>query len=511
MAAFSTIEALENLVTSIPTWSTRLDELNSQIAQRQRELAHLTDTQPSVAISVRNKGSTESLRPQDGAGLADTDRAYEAEPRHAEVIAEVDSDKPDDEDATPESPMAPESPANKADLPAPKQTLPQIKSRVLRRRKTASMDSRASQTPKYRTRSMIIVYYDSAVQEAFEELVRFVSSSRNTMRKGKMAMRMEEMRRVAELETEEEEAEDERKNESVDRDNLMAKLGQSYLRTRSMGIADDTSSPVKTSEPTPDRPLIDTSDPALQSALEIDDEPEELDEIPAKLEFVTARNRVVLPAKPDSTVIPTSISMMRGSRRDNKNRATLDIFDELDKSLEWCQSQCEHAAHQFLRDGDCSREIRKIKQRFSEVVERAQKEVDETKHVAIVKSVASSKIQTAAQPASTSTSTSASISPPATSSGQDSPPSITAAQAGRGRSLRSIEVRRRLNTPTKSETSVSRAEATTAAAPVSAPSSTPPATLLNATDMLEVDDEEDGDSDDVNFPTPLVYKRARDL
>jgi hypothetical protein len=47
---------------------------------------------------------------------------------------------------------------------------------------------------------MIIVYYDSAVQSAFEELVKFVSGSRNAMRKGRMAARMAEMRRAAEME-----------------------------------------------------------------------------------------------------------------------------------------------------------------------------------------------------------------------------------------------------------------------------------------------------------------------
>ena len=47
---------------------------------------------------------------------------------------------------------------------------------------------------------MIIVYYDSAVQTAFEDLVKFVSGSRNSMRKGKMAAKMAEMKRAAELE-----------------------------------------------------------------------------------------------------------------------------------------------------------------------------------------------------------------------------------------------------------------------------------------------------------------------
>jgi len=37
---------------------------------------------------------------------------------------------------------------------------------------------------------MIIVYYDSAVQMTFEDLVKLVSGSRNAMWKGKMAAKM---------------------------------------------------------------------------------------------------------------------------------------------------------------------------------------------------------------------------------------------------------------------------------------------------------------------------------
>jgi ethanolamine transporter EutH len=55
---------------------------------------------------------------------------------------------------------------------------------------------------------MIIVHYDITVQTALEDLVKFVSGSRNVMRKGmmagkmagKMAAQMAEMRRAAKLE-----------------------------------------------------------------------------------------------------------------------------------------------------------------------------------------------------------------------------------------------------------------------------------------------------------------------
>ncbi|KAI9829881.1 MAG: hypothetical protein M1826_005303 [Phylliscum demangeonii] len=61
-----------------------------------------------------------------------------------------------------------------------------------RKRKTESIASNMEPT-KYRTRSMIIVYYDSAVQEAFEAVVRNVSTARNLLRKGRMAAKMKQV------------------------------------------------------------------------------------------------------------------------------------------------------------------------------------------------------------------------------------------------------------------------------------------------------------------------------
>jgi len=51
------------------------------------------------------------------------------------------------------------------------------------------------------------------------------------------------------------------------------------------------------------------------------------------------------------------------------------IYDELDKSLEWCQSTCEGAAHRFLRDGECYSEIAGVKKRLEELVVQVKKEV----------------------------------------------------------------------------------------------------------------------------------------
>ncbi|KAL2168226.1 hypothetical protein VTG60DRAFT_285 [Thermothelomyces hinnuleus] len=60
---------------------------------------------------------------------------------------------------------------------------------------------------------------------------------------------------------------------------------------------------------------------------------------------------------------------------DGKDAAP-DVYDELDKGLEYVQSMCEHAAHQFLRDGECGEEVANIKRRLAETKELADKEME---------------------------------------------------------------------------------------------------------------------------------------
>ncbi|TVY90097.1 hypothetical protein LAWI1_G005858 [Lachnellula willkommii] len=356
-ASFSTLDALITLCTSVPEWNGRLDELNGQIALRQIELARLEEHERPATRSLKNKGSTESLRPKDAdenpfSSQDDTDEIQMSPfqspspntPQDGFLPARRTSSSRRGARAlvTPPPPKANSNPrpsptalSRQSSQPAPP-TQPRA---VLRKRKTDSLASGESNTPKYRTRSMIIVYYDSAVQTAFEELVKFVSASRNAMRKGKMAAKMGEMRKKAELELEAEEEEDDEEeggkglNDMLNGGNLMApgknaRAGEAaitklnYVSTRQMG---------------PPR-------------------------------FTTQ-----LPENLGSTL---SVGMMRGYRRGS---GVLDIFDELDKGLEWCQSQCEHAAHQFLRDGECGAEITKIKKKLIEVKTAAEKEVERMK------------------------------------------------------------------------------------------------------------------------------------
>lgn len=285
------MDALKNLNSNIPDWLSRLDDLSGQIDQRQAELAAVAspDAKNSDTRSLRNKGSTESLKPKDDPPL---------------VFAEAPEDDiiPEDTPVTnlPSTPTAkPSNPhqSNESTPDAIKQSQEAFKAARARARaqarkkpKSPSMMSNEEATPTYRTRTMIIVYYDSYVQGFFDELVRFISSSRNLMRKAKMAARVAQIKKLAEVEV---------PQDGTDGEDDLPSLR--YMSSRRLG-------PMSISRP-------------------------------------GARNQP-------------------------------DVYDNLDKGLEFVQSMCEHGAHQFLRDGDCNDEISKAQKRLAEVLAMAAKEMD---------------------------------------------------------------------------------------------------------------------------------------
>jgi hypothetical protein len=190
---------------------------------------------------------------------------------------------------------------------------------------------------------MIIVYYDSAVQQAFEELVKFVSGSRNAMRKGKMAARMAEMRRAAEQEVE--------ADGESDGDDGFHKLSNLLSR-------DKVSSPLK--EIPSDE--LEGGIPLSESVLGMP-------------RFTSSRLLGLSDdLKPDTLRNALNTNVLRRTTNEKP-----DIFEQIDKALEWCQGHCEHAAHKFLREGECSAEIDNIKNKLSQVRESAEKEVQRRK------------------------------------------------------------------------------------------------------------------------------------
>ena len=138
------MDALNDLDNNLPNWLKSLDDLSGQINQRQAELAAMDVTDKhSHMRSLQNKSSQESLKP------ADDDPSF---------------------------------------IHAPDGTL------------NAALSAEA-RTTVYRTRSMNTVYYDSYIQGFFDELVRFISSHRNRLRKAKMAARVGQIKNRAEIGT----------------------------------------------------------------------------------------------------------------------------------------------------------------------------------------------------------------------------------------------------------------------------------------------------------------------
>ncbi|KAI9782984.1 MAG: hypothetical protein M1816_001644 [Peltula sp. TS41687] len=236
----SLTHALTYITDNVPNWIARLDDLTQQIICRHSELTQLSARQ----LKPKN-GSTESLRPRTN--VEGETPVLAAEPSTA-LVAGM------------------------------RQQRQQVHAQMRRKRKPDTIASNAEPT-KYRTRSMIIVYYDSAVQDAFEAIVREIGTARNNIRKGRMAARMKQMTSI------------------------------------------------------PDEDF-----------------------------------------GADGGALKAKLAFTRSSRSRGGEGKT--VYDTIDQALEVSQSLCEHGAHQFLRDGDCSTEISGIKSRLDEVTALAKVETE---------------------------------------------------------------------------------------------------------------------------------------
>lgn len=271
-------DCLRQIEESCPQWIARLDDLTQQILRRHSELREL-----SVRQLKKKTGSTESLIPRPN---------------------EADGDA---------------APANVTAEPAPISPNHYHHHQHLGRRKRKTETISSSMEPsKFRTRSMIIVYYDSAVQEAFESLVRNISSARNNLRKGRMALKMKQ------------------------------------ITAMSMADDDDDEDGVV---PWAQSDTANGATPIIS---------------PRMLFARTPRSRSGGTAAGRMFGVAGGGMGSRGGDSGDKNNTPMDTMDQL---LESAQSLSEHGAHQFLRDGDCSTEITGIKSRLAEAAEIAKREI----------------------------------------------------------------------------------------------------------------------------------------
>lgn len=160
-ALMDALASFTHLAENLPLWLTKLEALSAQVAEQHAKFSKLTAA-TEVKLARQKTGSTESLRP-------DKEHPTRMEDQ-ADTTAET-SHTPDP------SPSAIQNTAN--DVLAIKE--------ARRKRKPGSALSAASGPQKYRSRSMVIVYYNSEIQDAFGLLVRNIAGARNNLRKGRTA------------------------------------------------------------------------------------------------------------------------------------------------------------------------------------------------------------------------------------------------------------------------------------------------------------------------------------
>ncbi|ORY09651.1 hypothetical protein BCR34DRAFT_602654 [Clohesyomyces aquaticus] len=129
---------------------------------------------------------------------------------------------------------------------------------VTRKRKTPSLLSGHYSGPsKFRSRRMIIVYYDGQIQKSFETLVRNIGTGRNMLRKGKMAAKMEALAELAGSENSDDDDEDPIASKIAYRRRAGLPSQRARALMRGMGAANGIATPTE---------LFETTDKALELA-----------------------------------------------------------------------------------------------------------------------------------------------------------------------------------------------------------------------------------------------------
>lgn len=266
-------KAFTYLQQNAPKWLSDLSRLERHVEEKQHEMSKLPETPPKSQPLARN-GSVKSVK--------DLDFPLPATP-------------PDSSSMSP-PPHAESARAASAVTPPSRNRL------VKRSRKPGSVLSNISAPPKFRSRNMVIVYYDAEIQRAFDKLVREIGTGRNLIRKGKMALRVDAFSTKA--------LDDEKLYSMVDGElsptiSMSSMSGFRRAGARSAGDGDMSDSP--------------------------------------------------------------------------EHKALLTAYEKADKALEKAQELCERAAHQFLRDGDCSLETEKAKEAFHEAIKVSTEELERLK------------------------------------------------------------------------------------------------------------------------------------
>ena len=154
------MDALQSFIylnDSVPSWLSKLDDLTVSVAEHNARFIEMSRL--GTKLLKKRSLSTESLR--DG-------------PVHQSTIE-------GETDTKATNIYVPPNPSHQCLSHATR-----ARNALVRKRKGSDTSFIAEQ-PRYRSKSMVVVYYDSAVQDSFESLFRSIASARNNLRKGKTA------------------------------------------------------------------------------------------------------------------------------------------------------------------------------------------------------------------------------------------------------------------------------------------------------------------------------------
>lgn len=253
MMADEALKCFTSLLESVPRWIADLENILKSAIERQDRLLfenQPVDSQLEVKWKLSRSSSLHSKRSHD-------------EKTHHSILEQ--------DEAAPSRPQL--AHMTKSDALRLSQ----------RKRKTASaLSGGASGSYKYRSRGMVVIYYDGDIQKRLEALVRSIGTSRNSLRKGKTSARVHGL---------------------------------------------------------------------TWSSFEDDDE----------------RNASGVPVVEMTKAVGGSPSPLE--RRSEGMKPERDAFVIVDGLLERAQAMCERAAHQLLRDGDCTPEMTTAKEQFASAQE----------------------------------------------------------------------------------------------------------------------------------------------
>ncbi|KAI9696357.1 MAG: hypothetical protein M1820_008199 [Bogoriella megaspora] len=164
-------KCIEYLHENVSAWISTLTQLEKTIDERPKELVAAR-----IPVAPSRKGSNESLRLK----VSQPDLNVSTATRSP-------------------SPSKPQAPQQNTPSEAVSPAVEPQQQFQPRKRKTGSdisIGGRSGPT-KYRSRSLLVVYYDGEVQKSFEQLVRCIGTGRNLIRKGKLAARLEALSDMA--------------------------------------------------------------------------------------------------------------------------------------------------------------------------------------------------------------------------------------------------------------------------------------------------------------------------